>query len=744
LKQGQSLVVELRASYLNGTVRSLAANSSVSVSVFPPNASFDFGQNQGTSFAKVLGLKFSDIHIPDHIKSQVQGIEFFYAERDERNMTILGQSLLLHGSNAVLDTDDGYTGTYGQNGEQSTNDGSEVKDDVFRFHAFDMLKYKPDIRPSHLKLEYIFKAERVMAKFPEGHGDAGKSVTVYNKDSTDSTADTRKQYAATFNYIDSDMVHQWNASYLRQFRRVSDVQYVPADTLIESDKIDNRYGEECITGTILTEDPLVSDNPDHTKLLPWSDAYDVNLGSGTPDGKTHTAYLANLCVHRLNVYESFIDQNLISTNAFMPIVAQGDSYTMSKVYGGDVHLNMYGMRTTAPIRKKIVDDENRIKTKNAFQTAKFLHYFPCYSASNLGYRHEGISDEELFYPSTGGSLVTVNDEDLSRYLLRAADAPNSNWLGYNTDYNSVNNLNKVFPYNPYASFLKNFPQRIIKGQVQNVESEKLSLRNFLSADYYEMPKYHGEITDLQNQTGTLLIQHERSLYKTVSQNTLQGDELSITLGSGDIFRMSPSELVSTTEGYLGGVNPSASMICKLGYFFCDISQGKVFLVSDKIDEISNKGMRGWFQENLNFQLLKQFPEQNTNQANAVAGIGFNIAYDEKYNRILFSKKDFTPKEGTAIVENPESLTGLDEGTLVYQDGGFFVVEEYTGYYNTSLNISNIMVLASGPRSQETSQETSLGRDGLTSAQIEFIDSHIPEEPEDILIAIPKNNPGTTE
>jgi hypothetical protein len=693
LEQGQFLVVGTQAFVSNTPytpdgglteVVNVDFTSSVSVNVLDVDPNYDFSQDQGTTFAKVLGLKFSDIHIPEHIKSQVQGIEFFYAERNEKNMTILGQSLLMHGSKeAVLAGDGDYTGTFGGNAIQSQggipdhNGDPKVDSDTFRFHSFDMLKYKPDLAPSHIKLEYKFKAERVMAKFPPGHQNEGNEVTVYNDGSNDATADTRKQYAATFNYIDSNVVgapETWNASGLRQFRRVADVQYLPADVIVVADEIDNRYGEECITGTILCDEPLVTGNYDGTDLVMWSDSYDTNDES-PPTGKTHRAYLANLCVHRLNVYESFIGQELISTNAFMPVVVGENNYIASKVYGGDVHLSMYGIRTTAPIRKYF-DDALLHKTMNAFQTAKFLHYFPCYSVSNLGYRHEGISDNELVYPSTGGSLVAVDDKDLAHFLLRAADAPNTNWLGYNTDYNSVNNLNKIFPYNPYADFLSKFPHRIIKGQIQKVESETLSLRNFLSNDYYEMPKYHGEITDLQNQTGTLLVQHERTLYKTISQNTLQGDELSITLGSGDIFRMPPSELISTTEGYMGGTNPSASMICKLGYFFADASQGKVFLVSDTIDEISNKGMRNWFRDNLKFKLLELYPEMaSTNQANAIAGIGFNVAYEEKYNRVLFSKRDFIPKEGIDIVENPENIEFLDLGTLVYQDGEFFIVED---------------------------------------------------------------------
>jgi hypothetical protein len=44
---------------------------------------------------------------------------------------------------------------------------------------------------------------------------------------------------------------------------------------------------------------------------------------------------------------------------------------------------------------------------------------------------------------------------------------------------------------------------------------------------------------------------------------------------------------------------------KAGYFFVDQKRSKVFLMSDKLEELSNYGMKRWFEDNLQFDINKQ-------------------------------------------------------------------------------------------------------------------------------------------
>jgi len=650
-----------------------------------PDSDFDLGAATGSAFAKVLGLRFSNIHIPEHIASQVDRLEFFYAKRTEKNMSIIGQSLWFRGSTGVKDPD--LIGTMAGNGIQSNTTGGSgttgaLKDDSFRFHSFDMLHYKPATKPTHVKMEYFLRCDREAARFYSDHSSVPNDpIYASNPTSTYAEIGTRKQFATTSNFIEGDAIATpatYGAANTMLLRRVAGVRYMPADTLDETEGYDNRYGEECIVGQIL-EKNMFNDSGGNilSTFSNYNSYYDVHTDSGTAADGTR-AHLANLCIYRPNMYESFISQDLVSTGMGISIVAPGMAQS-DTVYGGDVHLSMYGIRLTAPI-KRYNGSTFHYETENPFQTVKMLYYFPCYSVSNIGLRHAGIGSEQMYYPKNGGSLdsLAIDYDVLDPYLLRSADAAHSNYIGYNDDYSSVNDLNKVFPYNTYTTFEKHHPYRIARGVIQRTENNVISMRKFLANDYYEMPKAHGKIVDLRAYNGELLIQMESSLYKTIGKETFSGETLDVTLGTGDIFRLPPKQLITDQMGYLGCQDRSGTSVTKLGYLCLDREQGKVFLVSDSINELSSKGLRNWFQQNLGFALDGFLSEQDQASAKqdsscSVAGIGYTLYYDELNNRLLLTKKDFIPKQDTQVHYNPQDLSVLEQGDLVFTDGLFYMV-----------------------------------------------------------------------
>jgi len=694
LKASESIVVNYTARISNGEGMDpviLAYNGSLALglNIYTPSELSWGSIEGGTAFAKVLGLKFSNIHIPEHIAPQVDRLEFFYAKRTEKNMSIIGQSLWFRGSTGVKDPD--LIGTMAGNGLQSnTTDGSgttgALKDDSFRFHSFDMLHYKPATKPTHVKLEYFLRCDREAARFYSDHSSAPDDpIFVTNPTSTYAEIGSKKQFATTSNFIQGDAITTpalYGAANTMRLRRVAGVRYMPADTLDETGGYDNRYGEECIVGQIL-EKNMFNDSGGNvlSTFSDWNAPYDVDTNSGTAADGTR-AHLANLCIYRPNMYESFISQDLVSTGMAISIVAPGMAQS-DTVYGGDVHLSMYGIRLTAPI-KRYNGSTFHYETENPFQTVKMLYYFPCYSVSNIGLRHAGIGSEQMYYPKNGGSIdsLAIDYDVLDPYLLRSADSAHSNYIGYNDDYSSVNDLNKVFPYNTYTTFEKHHPYRIARGVIQRTENNVISMRKFLANDYYEMPKAHGKIVDLRAYNGELLIQMESSLYKTIGKETFSGETLDVTLGTGDIFRLPPKQLITDQMGYLGCQDRSGTSVTKLGYLCLDREQGKVFLVSDSINELSSKGLRNWFQQNLGFALDGFLSEQDQASAKqdsscSVAGIGYTLYYDELNNRLLLTKKDFIPKQDTQVHYNPQDLSALEQGDLVFTDGLFYMVEDDT-------------------------------------------------------------------
>ena len=108
---------------------------------------------------------------------------------------------------------------------------------------------------------------------------------------------------------------------------------------------------------------------------------------------------------------------------------------------------------------------------------------------------------------------------------------------------------------------------------------------------------------------------------------MRTDLIAVYLGTGDLFDNKPTEILTSREGYAGNVSSWASLLTKVGYFFIDAPQGKVFLLGATLDEISNKGNRNWFRDNL-------FGSRN----NPFFATGYTAAYDERFNRILLTKR----------------------------------------------------------------------------------------------------------
>ena len=71
----------------------------------------------------------------------------------------------------------------------------------------------------------------------------------------------------------------------------------------------------------------------------------------------------------------------------------------------------------------------------------------------------------------------------------------------------------------------------------------------------------------------------------------------VTLGSGDLFDVKPEEVIPDV-GYAGTHNQLACKVTKLGYIFPEVTQGKVFILSTGLKEISSDGFRRFFFEHL--------------------------------------------------------------------------------------------------------------------------------------------------
>ena len=735
--------------------------------------------------AAILGIKFSNIKIPNQLKDKVQGYQIYYAERDNRNQQTFDQSIAFHGAphalypnqegsyaghlvplgnlylkdgnNSYGDAGTGYTGSnwvQTDNATDTTTGGGMSLDihplskqhriipSSFRFHGFDVLSNKPTVQSAYIKTvatlgstDYsdVLSTARITAETGTGSAseyDDSVSFTadpanadalgVYrNVVGLNSTVDTLVQasYNQIWNRFATSTTVARNPSFslatnhYKQLRQLQQPSYVPGDTVVnkKSITVNNTFGEECFHASIVHYDneKTWSEINHHTGFITsavsgsvttythpqgWREIkshYQKEDGTDIIDQTKGPYYnLVDLKSFKTNVYNSFYDQKFISTNGYYSISTvdrlnlRFNDFIIKEtapIYGGDTYVSMYGVRLTAPIYYSKGKSTPWYQSDNQFKAAKNIFFFPAYATSNVGLRHAKTSIIDSYYPRCGigsmastGETTTANStldkkkQALHNWRARAVDITNTNSLNYNSDYNAVNNYNTVITYDNRDQFLGSFPYRVVRSQSYGEEDKTMSLKEFRTNDYYEMPKNRGQLVNVEGIGKELLIHHEHAIFKTTTKDVIATDSATATLGTGDIFNFAPTELITTENGYAGTQHLSSTLISKVGYSFVDVEQGKVFLVGKDLNEISNKGLRRWFRDNLTF--LNTAVENNDTAFN-IGGSGFTTAFDEENNRILLSKKDLKLK--VSLVKNvqvPTDARPINPYCIIGSDG----------------------------------------------------------------------------
>jgi len=131
---------------------------------------------------------------------------------------------------------------------------------------------------------------------------------------------------------------------------------------------------------------------------------------------------------------------------------------------------------------------------------------------------------------------------------------------------------------------------------------------------------------------------------------LNSSEASVYVGAAEVFSIPPRR-IATPDYYYGGGKERFSLIStEFGTVYTSADSGKIFHLSDKLEEISNKGMRQFFKENLPLQMEKymllnyqtEYPIKSTSDIN---GIGFTACYDPQLRKYVLHKKDYLPING---------------------------------------------------------------------------------------------------
>jgi hypothetical protein len=359
----------------------------------------------------------------------------------------------------------------------------------------------------------------------------------------------------------------------------------------------------------------------------------IKLNTASTFGLSKYQFLmADLGHYRENLYLNF-DKHIVIVcdQKFQKTETESDT-----IYGGDVFVNVQGIGVSYIGDKKVGSASfylSGVGDKRGFsnKVQDNLLYIS-ENVANVGFRYKDELESNRYYPRYVSKQISAVFKQTDAEKALHEIGPISPGLLYNIDYSSINNIKEIQIFKcleDCESEITRFPVRIARSPKMSDESVYNSWRRFRPNDYYDgLPKDRGEGWVLTTFNRSLLIQLQEALYVALPKDIIQSDAVYAYLGSGDLFDRLPEEVVPDGSGYIGCISKWSTGVCKHGYFVVDSVQGKVFIFDGKTSEISNEGLREYLRDVL------ELPDVDNpfNMNGIVAG------YDEKYNRLLITKR----------------------------------------------------------------------------------------------------------
>lgn len=598
----------------------------------------------GTNESDILGIKLENLDlntITDCQGNKALKYRISFAKRKNSNNSIVGQSIVL--------TKEGVNFYYNENSGGAIvpyyyKPRNRVKDasfsptvdnyDPVRTYPFELLKTKNSANVNYYRKEYelvsskiiqeLSNAEEIIASFP-GFGTTGFSHI------------GQRQGQVVIDYIDTNSVIPKTNSVSSAVQGIN-IKYIPNNIKLPS--LDNLLLEEFVELEGVLAKTQLDDNVSFYDPLT------------TISEKTYLITLLNI---QRNYYLNFYNQDLVYLNTNTSID--------NPLFGGDTYICDYCINTLGNKYQDTSLDVTESGKDNRINGLRVARRFLVESVYNINLRNVVLSTDlgyTQYYPMNGYHYLN---------LIQRDKTVNNFTIGYNKDFNALNEITFYQIWKGIDTDAYNYPYRIIKGQKFDNESNVNYWREFKKDDYFETVKNKGKLINLESGNDYIYIHHEKALYKTKGRTRALSSDSgeNIYTGLGDIFDFPPVPILHDKLGQLGTQHKFSCSLTKYGYIFYDAEKGKWFMVSDTVKIISDNGKEKFFLNN-----------KNCYSDNPYQGCSIQFVFDEEFNRFLVNRnfkelKDYTRFKG--VWRNDTFfINSLVSGDIVYKDDKFKVVQ----------------------------------------------------------------------
>lgn len=281
-----------------------------------------------------------------------------------------------------------------------------------------------------------------------------------------------------------------------------------------------------------------------------------------------------------------------------------------------------------------------------------IPYFFVESDFNCDYRQATNGTYGDFFPNVGTDIPDNWLQEKNVSISRPEE------FTYNRDL-SKQNLEDVYTYLPEDwdpnnnSFIHT--TRVIWSQPYSIEERMSNWLSYGANDYYDFSYNNGPLTSLKGiEQEKILARFEDNFAVYNAYITLETNVKSAISNPGNMFSTPPQEYSRTDIGYSGSQH-HAFCSTSQGHFWVDAKRGCVFQLQGGVKDISRLGMSNWFKNNLPFNITTHFPSYVPD--NAYNGAGIAMVWDNRFNRLFITKKDYIPLSPNIIWDGTNFYNG---------------------------------------------------------------------------------------